>query len=219
VAAGGLLDAQQRRPARRAAKPAPKPSPTPTPKVEPATLRCPTPLGVGVKTKREFCDVLIGRDLKAGVVIEIPPHSGAATLSLDLHNRHTYSEEEVRAKRAYAQYTATVGAYTPEGGLIARLIVRSEFRRREDLLDRVSGGAGPSGVKAVSPVGTEPVVIEIPEGVEQAVLLGERLVVSSVDGPATYSLPGRPAAVLSNVRIEYTPVPPAKRPATPRAPS
>ena len=55
---------------------------------------------MGVKTKASFCFVLAGRDPAAGVLVAIPPHTGEATLLFDLHNRHTYSEEEVRAGRA-----------------------------------------------------------------------------------------------------------------------
>ena len=52
---------------------------------------CPTPLGVGVKTKTAFCEVMAGRDPAGGVLIQIPPHKGPAMLSLDLHNLHLYS--------------------------------------------------------------------------------------------------------------------------------
>ena len=45
--------------------------------------------------------------------------------------------------------------------------------------------------------------------------LGEKVTVERVDGTATYSSPGRPIAVISNVMIEYRPGPPP-RAATPR---
>ena len=69
---------------------APKPVPT---KTEPAPLECPSVLGTGVNTGRTFCDVLTGNDPAGGIVIKLPPHTGPVTLSFDLHNRHTYSEE------------------------------------------------------------------------------------------------------------------------------
>ena len=47
---------------------------------------------------------------------------------------------------------------------ISRAVVQSEFRAATDLVDRVSGGAGPGGVKAVAPTGTEAITISIPEG-------------------------------------------------------
>src|SRR5215831_12909370 len=89
------------------------------------------------------------------------------TLTFDLHNRHTYSEEQVKANRAFSRYTATVGVMTMDNTLISRAVVESEFRTVADLVDRVSGGAGPGGVKAVAPTGTEAISITIPEGEEE----------------------------------------------------
>ena len=50
----------------------------------------------------------------------------------------------------------------------------------------------------------------IPEEVMEVSLLGEKLTVERLDGAATYSSPGRPIAVISNVMIEYRPVLPPK---------
>ena len=44
--------------------PARRPAPVP-PTVEVPEMNCPTPLGVGVTTKRTFCDVLTGRETVA----------------------------------------------------------------------------------------------------------------------------------------------------------
>jgi len=96
--------------------------------------------------------------------------------------------------------------------LISRAVVQSEFRKASDLVDRISGGAGPGGVKAVAPTGTESVSVEIPEGELAVSLLGEKLAVDRVDGSATYSQAGRPIAVVSNVMLEYRPGPPPKPP-------
>jgi len=193
-------DAQTRRPAR----PAPTPALT---KVAPE-MTCPAPLGVGVRTKLSFCEVLAGREPQGGVLIKIPPHRGPATLTFDLHNLHLYSEEQVKAKRAYTRYTATTGVLTMDNTLISRAVVQNEFRTAADLFDRVGGGAGPAGVKAVAPTGDEPIAIAIPEGEEQVSLLGEKVTVESIGvPPATFSQPGRPIAVVSNVMIEYRPAP------------
>ena len=91
-------------------------------------------------------------------------------------------------------------------------MVQNEFRTAADLVDRVGGGAGPGGVKAVAPTGTEAITVEIPEGELSVSLLGEKLAVDRIDGPATYSQPGRPIAVVSNVMLEYRPGPPPKPP-------
>jgi hypothetical protein len=176
-------------------------------------MACPTPLGPGVDTGRAFCDVMSGVDPAAGVVITLPPHRGPVTLRFDLHNRHTYSEEQVRTSRAYTRYTAVIGALALDNTLIRRAAVQSEFRGPSDLVDRVSGGAGPGGVKAVAPSGTESVVIVIPERESAVSLLGERLTIERSDGSATYTAPGRPIAVVSNVTIEFRPGP-APRPST-----
>src|SRR6266853_1435285 len=173
---------------------------------------CPTPLGVGLKTHLAFCEVMAGRDPAGGVLIQVPPHKGPATLTFDLHNLHTYSEEQVRAKRAFTRYTATIGVLTMDNTLISRAVVQSEFRAPADLVDRVGGGAGPGGVKAVALTGVEPVTVEIPEGELQVSMLGEKLSVERVDGAATYSQAGRPIAVVSNVMLEYRPGPPPKPP-------
>jgi hypothetical protein len=171
---------------------------------EPANLNCFNVLGRGVSTGRIFCDVLTGRDPAQGAIVTLPPHRGPVTLRFDLHARHTYSEDEVRARRAYARYTATIGVLTLDNTLISRAVVQTEFRTREDLLDRVAGGAG-GGVKAVAPVGLEPIVMTIPAEAESVSFLGEILEQVRVDGPATYTAEGRPIAVISNVEVEYVP--------------
>jgi hypothetical protein len=201
------VSAQNRKPARKPAPPPPRPAAVKTVAPE---MKCPAPLGTGVTTNLSFCEVMAGRDPAGGVLIQIPPHKGVATLTFDLHNLHTYSEEQVRAKRGYARYTATIGALTMDNTLISRAVVQSEFRTAADLIDRVSGGAGPGGVKAVAPSGTESISIAIPEAELQVSLLGEKVAVERIDGAATYTQPGRPIAVVSNVMLEYRPAPPPK---------
>jgi hypothetical protein len=177
-----------------------------------AALECPSELGVGVNTRRRYCDVLTGRDPTQGVLITIPAHRGPVTLSFELHNRHMYSEELIKAKKAFRHYTATVGVLTMDNTLIERAIIQSEFRTSADLLDRIEGGAGTGGVKAVAPAGTEIVSIQLPEDVgEQVSILGENLKVKRPDGDDLFTAPGRPIATISNVTLEYRPAPPAKK--------
>ena len=196
-------------PARKApARKAPaRPAPTPALTRVPATMVCPAELGDGVATKRRFCDVLSGLDPKEGVVITVPPHRGPVTLSFELHNRHTYSASQVKDRSGYRHYTATVGVLLMDGTLIDRAVVDSEFRTEKDLYDRVGGGAGPSGVKAVAPTGAEFVQFTLPESVVEASVLGERLTVVRPDGTDQFTAPGRPVATISNVMIEYRPGP------------
>ena len=177
-----------------------------------AELQCSAELGIGVRTKRRFCDVLTGRDPKDGILVTIPPHRGPVTLSFELHNRHTYSEELVKAKQAFRQYTTSIGVLTMDNTLVERAGARSEFRTAADLFDRIAGGAGPGGMKAVAPVGDEFIVIQLPDDVSgQVSILGEKLTVVRPDGTDNFSAPGRPVATISNVMIEYRPGPPPRK--------
>jgi hypothetical protein len=194
--------------------PAKKAPPAPALTVVEAELQCASDLGVGVKTRRQFCDVMTGRDPKEGVLVTIPPHRGPVTLSFELHNRHMYSEELIKAKRAFRQYTATIGVLTLDNTLVDRAVIQSEFRTAGDLYDRIEGGAGPGGVKAVAPTGVEVISMQLPEDVgEQVSILGETLKVKRPDGDDNFTAPGRPIATISNVMLEYRPAPAAKAPA------
>ena len=87
----------------------------------------------------------IGNDPAAGIIVTLPPHAGPVTLMFDLHNRHTYSEELVKAKKAYSRYTATIGVLTMNNDLLSRAVVLNEFRTDADLFDRISGEADRAG--------------------------------------------------------------------------
>lgn len=206
-----------------ARKPVPRPAARPAvPRrvTESADLTCPNVLGTGVGSQLVYCDILTGRNPASGMLIRLPPHRGVLTLTFDLHNRHTYSEEATRAGKAYANYTATIGVLTMSGTLLSRAVVRSEFRSARDLVDRVGGGAGPRGLKAVAPVGTERITLPIPENVDEVSLLGERLTVLGRSGTETFTALNRPIATVSNVVIDYMPAPkaPVKRPVKPPVP-
>jgi hypothetical protein len=196
----GSLDAQ------------PRPEPAAGVRRETPAVTCPVPLGPGVDTGRAFCDVLSGTDPATGIVITLPPHRGPVMLMFDLHNRHTYSEEQVKSNRAFTRYTAVIGVLAMDNTLISRAAVQSEFRRASDLVDRVGGGAGPGGVKAVAPTGTERIAIQIPEREQAVSILGEILTIERADGSATYSASGRPIAVVSDITIDYRPAPAGRRP-------
>jgi len=203
------------RPATR--KPTAKPLP---PVIEPAMVNCPMTLGQGVRDGVTYCDVQIGRDPSSGIAIPFPPHTGPVTLRFNLHNRHTYSEEQIKSNRAYHRYTATIGVLALDNTLLSRFYVQNEFRTAADLVDRIGGGSGPGGLKAVAPTGTEPIVIGISEddAKDGVSILGEKLSVVRVDGSDNFTAPGRPIAVISNVMLEYRPAPPAKPAAKPAQP-
>jgi hypothetical protein len=168
-------------------------------------IRCPSLIGMGTKTIRSFCDVPAGTDPEQGVIISIPPHAGEATLSFDLHARHTYSEAQTKSGKGYAQYHAVIGVLTMKGDLIQRAAVEAEFRSAADLFDRIGGGAGPGGLKAVAPAGREQIYVTLPANVSQISLLGESLDAITPAGHETVVLPGRPVAIVSNLLIEYRP--------------
>jgi hypothetical protein len=212
VIAVPAVDAQTRRTTKKAPARAAKKVAEPQQVTVQAEWRCPTELGSGVTTGRRFCDVLTGNDPKEGVLVTIPPHRGPVTISFDLHNRHTYSAELVKLKQAYRKYTATIGVLTMDNTLVDRAVVQTEFRTEKDLFDRISGGAGPGGVKAVAPIGAEMITMELPADVgEQVSFLGEKLSVMRPDGVDNYASPGRPIATISNVMLEFRPAPPPKK--------
>ena len=212
LAATAVVDAQTRQPTRKAPARTTKKAPEPPPQTIQAEWQCASELGTGVTTGRRFCDVLTGNNPREGVLITIPPHRGPVTISFELHNRHTYSAELVKLKQAYRKYTATVGVLSMDNTLVDRAVVLSEFRTEKDLFDRIGGGAGPGGVKAVAPSGAEPIVIELPEDIgEQVSVLGEKLSVVRPDGVDNFTSPGRPIASISNVMLEFRPGPPPKK--------
>lgn len=204
VAAPDVAHAQSGRGS--SSKPKPKPVPV-QPRVDPAKVTCPESLGTGVRTGEQYCFVIAGRDPAQGVLIDIPPHTGDVTLRFDLHNRHTYSEEQMRTGRGYAKYTAVIGVLSMKGDLIDRAGVQTEFRSAKDIYERITGGAGPGGVKAVAPVGVEEIRITVAAEYNQVSLLGEVLDAYTPAGRESAS-PGRPVAIVSKITVEYRPKPP-----------
>jgi hypothetical protein len=184
-------------------------------RTEPAKVNCPQVLGVGVQTGRTFCEVVMTRDPALGIIVPLPPHSGAVTLTFDLHNRHTYSEDLSKTFRGFRRYTAQVGLLASDNTPLGRAVVHSEFRTVKDLFDRVGGGTGAAGLKAVAPTGVELVTIVIPadEPTDSVSIVGLRLTESRVDGTSATEAPsGRPMATISNVTLQYRPAPPPRTP-------
>jgi hypothetical protein len=196
------IDAQARRPSR-------KPAPPPPATVAPADVSCPNILGRGVRTKLVYCDVITGRNPAEGIRIKLPPHTGGVRLTFMLHNRHLYSEEQMRSENSFARYSATIGALAPDGTLIRRAIVQSEFRTVRDLVDRIE--SGPSApIKAIAPTGAEPIAIDVPAELDEVSLLGEKLEVERAEGKEVYASPGRLIATVSDLKVEYRPKPPPR---------
>ena len=172
---------------------------------EPVEVRCPSVLGVGIVTQIPFCDIEVQRDPALGILVVLPRRGGEATLSFNLHNRHTYSGQAARSGGAYAQYVASIAVATLEGEVVARGAVLSEFRSAADLVDRIGGGAGPLGIKAIAPLGSERVFVTLPAGLDQVSIVGQSLEVVRSDSRDTFRSVGRPIAVLSDALVSYRP--------------
>ena len=125
----------------------------------------------------------------------------------------------MQAGRAYTRATATIGVLAPDGTLLGRGVVQTEFRRESDLFDRVRRrcrpgrpeGRGADRQRAGR-------ASRCPRTSNDVSLLGEKLVVVQIDGQQTFTAEGRPIAVVSNAQVEYQPAPvkpaPKKKPNT-----
>jgi hypothetical protein len=168
------------------------------------TFSCAAELGVGLKSKRRFCDIIVSTAVADGVGMEIPAHTGPSTLRFDLHNRYTLPGENATPAQMYARHTAIVAVLDQAGTTIGRAAVSREMRAEIDIFDRVGGGAGPGGAIMVAPGRPEAVVLELPEAVTAIAVVGVSLDAAAVAEQGTFVTPGRPVAVGSNFRIEYT---------------
>ncbi len=173
------------------------------------TCAVPETLGTGVKTGAVFCFVLAGRDPAQGVLVTIPPHTGPATLLFDIHNRHTYSEEDIRAGRGFAKYTAVIGVLTLKGELLSRGAVQSRVPDGEGSATTASPAARARAASRPSRrSAAKRCRSPFRPGVDQVSLLGEVLDATTAAGRET-ATPGRTVAIISNVRVEFRPAPPA----------
>jgi len=163
--------------------------------------QCPSDLGRGVKSKRAFCDIAASTDPAKGASMRIPPHTGPSTLRFDLHNRFAVAGKALPFARASA-LVAVLNANS--GAVIDRAAVLSELREELDLFDRIVG-TGPGGTKTVAPGRPQPATITIPANVSAVSIVGIRVELTTKAGSETFSSPGRPVAIISNLRLEYTP--------------
>jgi hypothetical protein len=163
---------------------------------------CAALLGDGVKTKRPFCDVVVATKPAQSVLMPIPKHTGTATLSFDLHNRFSPPANSTDPAQAFQRHTVVVAVIKPTGEVIDRAVVTSEFRTVQDLFDRITG-TGPTGVKAVAPGPATSVRVTIPAGVNEVGIVGVRQDIDTRAAHAAFTTPGRPVAIVSNMRIEY----------------
>ena len=169
-----------------------------------SVFSCSADLGVGLKSKRKFCDLIISTSTKDGVMMTIPPHTGPTMLMFDLHNRYTPPAAGASAAQVYAKHTAIVAVLDQAGTEVAKAAVSRELRTDVDIFDRVAGGVGPGGAIAVAPGRPEAIVLKLPAAVTAVAVVGVRLEVMSLSEQGTFTTAGRPVAIGSNFRIEYT---------------
>lgn len=166
------------------------------------TVTCAADLGLGAKTRRQFCDVVIAADAAESITMAIPPHTGGATLMFDLHNRFVVPAATVDPAQAFSRQTALVAVVGAAGATIGRGAVTREFRTTADLFDRL-GAAG--AIKAVAPGPAEAIRVAIPAGVDAVGIVGVRLDQMTARAEESFDAPGRPIALASNFRLQYTP--------------
>tara|TARA_Y100000588_G_scaffold349652_1_gene400187 strand:+ start:3824 stop:4423 length:600 start_codon:yes stop_codon:yes gene_type:complete len=172
---------------------------------EQVEVLCPSVLGVGIENKVPYCNIEIHRDAVFGILMQVPSHRGEAILSFDLHNRHTYSEEEASEGRAYAKYMASIAIATMSGEIITRGVVLSEFRSESDLYDRVKGTGILRDVNPLAPLGAERIYVTIPEDIDQISVVGQSLEVIRAENQDVFQSTGRAVAALSDALISYLP--------------
>jgi hypothetical protein len=149
--------------------------------------------------------VFVARTPIESVAVSVPPHAGTATLRFDLHNRFVISDAGRPPAEAFERHAALVAVVSGTGDEIVRAAVTREYRTTDDLFDRITGGGRDGGLKAVAPGGPEPVVAIIPDGVNAVGIIGLSVERVSAAGRQTFDSPGRPVALASNFRLEYTP--------------
>jgi len=169
-----------------------------------SVFSCGADLGVGLKSRRKFCDLIISSSTKDGAAMNIPPHVGETTLMFDLHNRYTPPAPGASPAQAYAKHTAIVAVLDQSGREVAKAAVSRELRTDVDIFDRVGGGAGPGGAIAVAPGRAEAIVLKLPESVSAIAVVGVSLEIMSLVEHGTFTTAGRPVAIGSNFRIEYS---------------
>jgi hypothetical protein len=163
---------------------------------------CAGPLGAGAKSGRAFCDAIIASTGAGSVAMEIPRHTGTATLMFDLHPRIHVQPGAVDPAQAFARHSALVAVVGPTGTVIERAALVKEYRTTNDLFDRLVGTL-PGGVKAIAPGMPESIRVTIPAGISAIGIVGVRLEVMTRALRANYDQPGMPIAIVSNARIQY----------------
>ena len=169
------------------------------------TFTCAAELGTGAASKRRFCDVIVASVAADSVSVTIPAHTGPATLLFDLHNRFTVPAAQADVALVFTRHTAVVAVIRQAGDLIERVAVTRDYRTSTDLFDRIGGAARGGPPKTIAPGAPQAMRVTIPSGVGAIGIVGARLEEWRAAGRGAFDSPGLPIAVVSNVRVEYTP--------------
>lgn len=161
---------------------------------------CPAVAGVGVTTKRRYCDIRIVDIVEDGIRIDVPPHTGAAVLQFDLHNRFTASGRAIAPSRQ----DVLVAVVDKDGKILERAAIRGELRTDKDLFDRLGAATG-RGTVATAPGLPQRIRISIPAAATFVSLIGVRLDVQLPSKLERIETVGRPIGLVSNFEISYTP--------------
>ena len=135
--------------------------------------------------------------------MEIPAHTGASTLYFDLHPRFEVNQPDGDPARAFQRHVVVVAIVGPTGDVIDRVGTEGEYRSTGDLSERLPG-EGPGGYKVVAPGQARTVKVQIPANVSAIGIVGLRVEIQNRFNFQVFPEPGRPVAIVSNWRIEYT---------------
>ncbi len=170
---------------------------------------CAADLGQGVKTSRQFCDVIIATTSAESVAMAIPAahRDGDADVrsAQPLHRAGRRSRIPRRRSRGTRRSSRSSG---PPGERDRARGRRSRVSARvQDLFDRIGGGARPGGVQGGRARSARSrSVSRFPRALPAIGIVGVRLEVHDTRGEARPTTrPGAPIAIVSNLRIEYTP--------------
>ena len=160
---------------------------------------CPVVTGVGINTKRRYCDVRIAEVVEDGVRVDVPAHTGQATVRFDLHARFS-----VGSSVAPQRHDAIVAIVDGEGQVIGRGAVRGELRTLDDLFDRLTA-VGARTRLAAAPGRPERITVTVGPGVTAISIVGQWLDVQLPSKLDRFETVGRPIALVSNFEVAYTP--------------
>lgn len=160
---------------------------------------CPAVTGVGINTKRRYCDVRIADVVEDGIRVDLPARTGPATVRFDLHARFS-----VGSSIAPQRHDAIVAIVDPEGQVIGRGAVRGELRAADDLFDRLTAIGGRTRL-AAAPGRPERITVRVAQDVAFVSIVGQWLDVQLPSKQDRLETAGRPIALASNFEVAYTP--------------